>query len=363
MKKREQNYELLRIVAIIAIIILHASGFYLAAITSDSWLGVTYTQNMIYNCTINALTRFAVPCFIMISGAFAIDNVKNKEFKYYYSKIFKNVIIPTIIFSIIYFGYLIFRKIFILSFSGNILNEIINFVKLTILGQPFYHMWYLYMIIGVFLLTPIIIILKQEIGEKKFKYITIIFFILSMIGLMTSTYKFEWDPGVSFRYLSYFMLGYVIKNNVKKEKSNLKSLLLIIIGFIILGFAGYLRYKQALNGITEDNLTFALLQPYSPLPIVSSILIFAGFAKLNFNKDVTKISLLTFEIYLIHAGVLDLLKLTIKPTMNSIIVILVITILTFIISLLLAIIYKKIRKIINNKWHIEDKVLKLLKLV
>lgn len=362
MKSKKKNYELLRIISLFAIIILHISGFYLGAITSPAWLGDIYTKNMLFNCIINALTRFAVPCFIMISGAFALDNIKNSNYKYYYNKIFKRVILPTILFSIFYFFYLIFRKAFILAFSGDLINEIISFIKLAIVGQPFYHMWYLYMMVGVFLLTPIVIKFKQDIGEKSFKNVTIVFFIISMLGLLTSNHMLEWDPGKSFCYLSYFMMGYVIRKNTKKEKSNKKSIILIILGFLILLGAGFLRYKQGLNGISEDELTYALLQPFSPLPILASLLIFAGFTKLSFNKDVTKLSALTFEIFLFHAGILDLLKLFVKLNMNSILVIIVISILTFIISLILALIYKKIRDYINNKYHIDDRITKLLKL-
>lgn len=103
--KRENNYDLLRIIAAIAVIVLHVSGSYYTAVVSDGWFGVCYTDNVFVTCVFNRLSRFAVPCFIMISGAFALDNSENTNFKYYYRKIFKSLGIPTIIFSILYFIY------------------------------------------------------------------------------------------------------------------------------------------------------------------------------------------------------------------------------------------------------------------
>ena len=45
---------------------------------------------------------------------------------------------------------------------AEILIPIIEFVK----GRPYYHMWYLYMMIGVYMFVPILVFLKNQIGEK-----------------------------------------------------------------------------------------------------------------------------------------------------------------------------------------------------
>lgn len=62
--------------------------------------------------------------------------------------------IPTLIFSIIYILYRL-PLCFIGECSG--LEEVIVLFKDILKGSPFYHMWYMYMIIGVYCLAPIVI--------------------------------------------------------------------------------------------------------------------------------------------------------------------------------------------------------------
>lgn len=94
-------------------------------------------------CVYNSIVKFAVPCFLMLSGAFIIDNKKNDEYRNFYSKSFVHIGVPTIIFSGIYFLYRL-PPCFIGEDRG--INPLL---KDIIKDSPMYHMWYLYMLIGV----------------------------------------------------------------------------------------------------------------------------------------------------------------------------------------------------------------------
>lgn len=76
MENRKANFDLLRIVCTIAVICIHVAGKYVDAIDSGDWLGAPYTAHMLFNCIFNVTARFAVPCFIMLSGAFTLSNEK-----------------------------------------------------------------------------------------------------------------------------------------------------------------------------------------------------------------------------------------------------------------------------------------------
>ena len=75
---REYNYDLLRIVCTIAVITIHVSGIYYNCLTQTEFFGQLYTQNAFLTCIYNGISRFAVPCFVMLSGAFLLANPKNQ---------------------------------------------------------------------------------------------------------------------------------------------------------------------------------------------------------------------------------------------------------------------------------------------
>ena len=74
MNRRETNYDYLRSISCITIILLHVSSSYWCVIDRNSSEFVVMT---VYN----AITRFAVPVFMMLSGAFMIDPDKGLSIK------------------------------------------------------------------------------------------------------------------------------------------------------------------------------------------------------------------------------------------------------------------------------------------
>lgn len=110
MKARENNYDLLRIICMIAVISIHISGNYATAANSASWLEEVYTEHLLCTSLFRTIASFAVPIFIMLSGAFALSEPKNADYKYYYKKELVHIGIPTFVFSILYFVYGLLRN-------------------------------------------------------------------------------------------------------------------------------------------------------------------------------------------------------------------------------------------------------------
>ena len=302
-KERENNFDLLRIISAIAIIFLHTSVIYFNTIMGGQSID-KMQKDVWVTCLYDGLARFAVPCFVMLSGAFNLANSKNSQYKYFYKKIFNNIGIHTIVFSVLYFV-LFFMLGIIDIVKGQGTARLWKAVIELLSGEPYYHMWYLYMMIGVYLLTPIVIKLKEDIGEKQFNKISFAFVVAASISVWTSTYKVKWNLGLSFCYLGYYMIGYVIRKwGLRKHKSNRIGVCMIGIGFIIEVGVCRLQYLQLLN----NSHYYALFDPYSPLIVISSVFIFAGISRIRFAKNISTVSSLTFVIYLVHAGVLWMLE-------------------------------------------------------
>ena len=87
-KVRENNYDLLRIISTFAVILIHVNAFYISKMTD-------YASNLYWiGSAINIVTRFSVPCFVMLSGAFLLSNPKNKDYKTFYKKTFSKIFLP-----------------------------------------------------------------------------------------------------------------------------------------------------------------------------------------------------------------------------------------------------------------------------
>ena len=158
MKERVIFIDLLRITSIIAVVILHVSAvrWYSIDVTSKNWLILN-----IYDSAV----RWCVPIFIMISGIFFLNLDKQINYKRLYGKYILRIVLVLIITSFFYY-------FFIGVIEGNEIN--IEFIKNTVLlflqGEVRYHLWFMYVIIGLYILTPILrgVIKGSEKGDIEY---------------------------------------------------------------------------------------------------------------------------------------------------------------------------------------------------
>lgn len=337
MSLRENNFEVLRVVATFMIVLLHVSAGSLSlAMANQGGGGLDFTISNGFN----SITRFAVPLFVMLSGAFQLRNNKNEEYGAYYKKIYKNIVVPTLIWSAIYVGFRIFYALFLCSIGYQIYETSIftmPFVQWA-KGAPYYHMWYLYMALGLFLLTPVMIRAGKGLSQKQIGFIGAGMMLLGM--LITETSVLFW-PIKGMQYLGYYILGYWIYKN--KEQLKTKKVLLAVGG--ILSWLCIFGFTQAL----EHLYFYGFL---SVFVVLGSLCIFAFFTCWDYNGlGVAKLSKHSFTIYLSHALIFallsDLLKfMDIEPSVGFYIpgVTILVSILSLLFSVGISTINKKFAK-------------------
>lgn len=294
--EKEYNYELLRFISTISVIMIHISTSYLNEVKNYNNI------NFLIAVIFTSVSRCAVPCFLMLSGAFNLKS-KNKDFKTFYKKIFNRIVKPTIFFSSIYILYSVISCVN--NQEASLVGVFINEVKMLFLGKPFYHLWYLYMIIPVYLFTPFIIILKDKLNRKKFAVFAMILLLYSTISEFTSTHKLVYDLGSCIAYSSYYIMGWIIKDHYKEKKLKFAVkyfglFFLTIIVVVVFRYYELIKIKEGfeVNYIFVDN--------FSPLIVLASLFLFLFFTNLNMKRNI-KIWKNTFNIYLIHAGIWDVL--------------------------------------------------------
>lgn len=223
-------------------------------------------------------------------------------------------------------------------------------VKKLIIGVPFYHLWYLYMAIGLYLLVPFLIRLRIKIGEKIFRNIGIFFIFLGFVTLLLQNYleqidfynredilkylRYFWifNQFKFINYLGYFMLGYSLKD----KKINFKvGIIGALISLLVMFFVVEVTKNQFYY---SNNFLFV---------ISASVLLYLSFLNLKIDKNISLITKKTFSIYLLHAGILNIIQLffkyILKYEINPLYGIPVLVVVVFIISYAIASIIEKFK--------------------
>lgn len=365
-KCRESNFDILRVISAIAVIVIHITAIYRSALISGDSFGNYHTDSLLAILLYDTLTRFAVPCFMMLSGAFLLADDRNMNFKYFYKKSLKNVVIQMVIFSLVFLGYFEFKNLYSVITEGGGFSKLLIPVVNTLMGRPCSHMWYLYTLTGIYLLIPFVLKIKNSISEKAFGMISLIYFVVAVLSGWTSSFRLEWGIGKVACYLGFVLVGYQLRN-ICSVKNNLQGILLVIAGFLSQLLLVYVQYRHILGGITEENEKFSLTSYFNPVVAFASVLIFAGFSKLNIkNCRLGNLPKLTFYIYILHMLVIDAVNAAVFKIFGFLpkaeIFIPISLAIVFILSYILALLYNKIWNIADRKLSITDKACKLLKL-
>jgi surface polysaccharide O-acyltransferase-like enzyme len=161
----------LRVLATISVVFLHVSCPLLYKFESnpDWWCG------NIYDSTV----RFCVPIFVMITGALLLP--KQYDLTHFLKSKVIRILFPFLFWS---FVYLLFN-LFVKKTRGENLTLIdtINYVIISIKKGTSYHLWYVYMIIGVYLFIPIISKCIKICSEKEILYFLIIWGVTIILNI------------------------------------------------------------------------------------------------------------------------------------------------------------------------------------
>ena len=321
-----------RILATFAVIFIHVA----AVVVISSPIG---SQNWWIANIYDSMVRWGVPVFVMISGALLLDEKKLENISIFYKKRANRILIPLLAWTIIFLFWRYLNGVF----KGEIPNAK-HLIKLVLLGKPYDHLWFLFMLSGLYIFTPFFLKIIKSSTTKQ-----LIFFVCSTF--IISAMNVYYDQGSKLfvnwflYYVPYYFTGYLIHNTrIYPQKM---VLTLVAITSIIATFLGCFLLS------TQKGLYFYNYLSITVIPM--SIAIFFLLKKLQIpilDENLTKtISSLTFGIYLIHPMILDSLNLIgiSSVSFNPVISIPILAIAVFSISLFMASLISRfpyIRKII-----------------
>ena len=344
-KKWVSYFDVLRVLAAMAVVLIHVSckGWVKIPIGYPGWWGSTFWDGA---------TRWAVPIFVMISGALMLNPEKKFSVKKLYSKNILRMVIIFAAWSILYilFNFLVLKDNFI-----GFVDIIKNFF------EGYYHMWFIYMLIGLYVITPVLRVITKR--QKAMEYFLIVGIILSIIlpgikvlcdgyllvegnkianlmssaiGSITGSLGFKFAAG----YVLYYVLGYWLSKIKVSKAIRCICYILGICGLILtVLYSGKVSiFSKQLWGIFESSTPWVLAQAVA-------LFIFARYhcERIGRNKIIKALSSLSLGIYLIHAGVIEYMLVYVCPDIKyNFRSILIMAGIVFAISVLLTWIIKKI---------------------
>jgi surface polysaccharide O-acyltransferase-like enzyme len=213
----------LRLIALYAVIILHCTSpllmQYGKAPLSD-WLAADF---------LNALVRFAVPVFVMITGALLLH--REYEIGSFLKKRLSRVVMPFLFWSLVYVWYSWYNEE--ISFGSDVWANIKQVLHLLKYGSS-YHLWYVYMLIGLYFFIPVIGKFVRNATESEVLYFLIVWFAVMTI---TQPYLMRYNPAVDMHYFAGYA-GYLVLGHYLAFKDfNIKHLRLWMILLFVFSIA------------------------------------------------------------------------------------------------------------------------------
>lgn len=340
-KERILYYDLIRIIACVLVIVNHTI-----------WMFSAYDKLPLFTWILSDalffIAKTAVPLFIMLSGALLLG--KEESYKHLaIHKVLKMILI-LIVWSLIY---AIYSKHSLLTF-GDLFREI-----KAIIRQPIsIHLWYLYMLIGLYIITPFLRKMIKNFTDKDFIIFIIIWIVYSTVLPFIELFKcfiFSKYLAIPFfsGYIGYYVAGFYLDNiNINKNKIII-SVIIFFTGLIMCTYITLVMSKA--KGATYMGLDNVRMFPIMLMSLSLFLIIKKLGKKINkrLNKEKTKriivnISSTTFGIYLIHTllnrmlGSSPIYNIIFNDSINPILGLIVYDLLIFILSYIIISIIRKI---------------------
>ena len=354
-KKRVIWIELLRIMACIGVIGIHAGSQHFRDMPLDS--SVWAVSNFYHG-----INRFAVASFIMISGCLYLDSKRTWNLR----RLWKKNILPI---AAAYIFWQMFYAVYRIITNGTLAKggkaALVKFM--VYISKSYFHLWYLPMLIGLLIITPMLWeIVNSARGKQWEEYMIVLFLVFQILPYTINYFPLPWkehimdilqtvQPEMVTGYIGYFILGHYLSHyEISKKLEYLVYVLGVITILAAIGLC-YIASQKAGKPIQSfyENYTLAGF-----LWGTSFFLFFKNhLSKIKWSeKQETIICYLgscTFGIYLIHALIRDILhRIGIDSMMisNTAIAIPVLITMIFVLSLAVVMIIKKIP--LAGKWII-----------
>lgn len=274
--KRVGYLDALRFIATVLVILIHTSSGWF-----ESDLGQGEEQ-FIYGFY-KHLGVIAVPIFVMITGGLILDPKRETPYSIVLAKYVRRIALALLVFGLpmcLAESYLT---------GGGILKGLYNFF----IGQSWDHMWYLYMLIGLYLLSPVFKPFLEYSNKKTIEFALLVLFLVSVLLPSLKNYGIpitSWTI-LSTPFIFYYVLGYYLRH-IEDLHINSMGCGILVILFVLM-----------IMLIETKGFPFSshLSQYYDLKTFFGATAMFLFFKRMNFKWRIADfMAPHCFAIYIIH---------------------------------------------------------------
>lgn len=209
----------LRAIACIAIVLLHVVG---------GWVGQDFGQLagirlFLDGIAVQVMVRWAVPCFVMLSGFLLLNPDKQMPIE----KIWKYT--SRIFAVLLTFGLVYCFLENIMSIDMSIPQLVFSSIKNLVEGKSWSHMWYVYMIAGMYLVTPVLRAFVRQSDDRTAKCVLLVLMVCTIVVPTVNKFfgiEIVTLIPISSCYVFYYLAGWYIS----KWQIQYKKKLLVLLG-------------------------------------------------------------------------------------------------------------------------------------
>jgi len=335
--------DLIRTLAIALVVLLHASNdtLQVSSVPLAYWWTAVVYKSLALSC---------VPLFVLLSGALLLQPAKLDEpIRVFLKKRLSRIGLAFAFWSAVYLAWS-----FYITQVPVTLSNVGQGILYDLFSGAYYQFWFIYLIVGLYLITPILRVIIANGDLKIIRYLILLWFVgVAIVPLiqLASGYTLNSTVFVIGGWVGYFVLGSYLQR-VKLRSAILYGLL--IIGFVWTIFGMWLM-NYPLNAMGQNNFFFGYL---TVNVIIGSVALFMILIKFHpdwpgSNHKITSriaqaISRNTLPIFLFHVIILESFErgffgFTLSvSTLNPIVEIPLITVLTLFVTLGLVLLMRKV---------------------
>jgi len=176
----------------------------------------------------DAGVRWCIPVFVMISGYLLFDCLKNQSVLHFYKRRVKKILIAFLFWSVLY---LWLRFLFV---------DTIGFkeaVHRILTGKAHSHLWYLYMLLGLYLVTPVLNIFLRRASKRVVSFAIVLLIIGASGYSFVRFFCYDKTPFILnscfVPYIGFYLCGYKFRHiEVPKIKNSVLVAIIAINGAV-----------------------------------------------------------------------------------------------------------------------------------
>lgn len=306
--KREIVPDILKCIGCICVIMIHTASQSMSElyIYSFNWISAVFW---------GSLCRFAVPVFLMVTGALLLDPQKELTPWKIYDRYFLRILLCLLVWAMayeLYFiaGYWILYRQFEARWFLDAIKSVFTF-------DHHFHLYYLQILLIFYVFLPVLRVFTANADRKTLGYAVRVWFILGIIfPIMFKLEPFASMSGIPSQYpismtysaLGYGLMGWYLKTAGIKRADFRRFVLIFLAGFALV-FGGTVIGSMVKGSFYQD-----MIDGFTPGVALMAVGVYGGVSARFGDKTpesmpkVLWLSKASFCVYLVHHFFVMLLR-------------------------------------------------------